>query len=81
MSDPAVDAARRAMKHDPHQGVSLYDIAEIRVNAAREMAKPIRKKHRPIDDYGDGILHCLTCSPVRWPCDTAKLIYTSEELR
>lgn len=42
MSDPAVEAAQRAMAHDPHCGVSLYDIAEIRVNTARETLKPIK---------------------------------------
>lgn len=69
------------MEHDPHHGVSLYDIAEIRVNAAREMAKPIRELHYPVDDYGYGIIHCRTCSPQRWPCATALLIYPSEELK
>lgn len=114
MSDPAVEAALRAIAHDPHQGVSLYDIAEIRVNAAREALKPIRELHAP------EVINCLSCPveceehegncpddlPVTvcrgcweiaelandyygeegidqallWPCTTAKLAYTTEEL-
>ena len=42
MTDPAVESAQRAMSRDPRSGVSLYDIAEIRVSSAREALAPIR---------------------------------------
>lgn len=85
MSDPAVEAARRAMKRDPHGGVSLYDIAEIRVNTAREALASIRELHRPFQrvDYpgADGRTVCNHClGPTDWPCLTARLCYTADEL-
>ncbi|QBI97392.1 hypothetical protein SEA_FANCYPANTS_55 [Mycobacterium phage Fancypants] len=42
--------------------------------------KPIRELHHPIDEHGDSVEECSECRH-RWPCDTAKLIYTSEELQ
>ncbi|AXQ64965.1 hypothetical protein SEA_RENAUD18_58 [Mycobacterium phage Renaud18] len=74
MSDPAVEAAALVWDGDPNQ------LAHNLVDAAREMAKPIRKLHHPIDEHGDSVEECSECRH-RWPCDTAKLIYTSEELQ
>jgi hypothetical protein len=47
-----------------------------------EHFKPIRELHQPIlrTDYTDERwVECTSCCG-EWPCDTAKLIYTAEEL-
>lgn len=75
MSDPAIVAAQR-VSEVAHMATPPL----IAVLAAREMAKPIRELHRParfeVCDTGP---FCPTCD-IGWPCATAKLIYTSEEL-
>lgn len=45
------------------------------IAAAREALAPLRELH--IDD---GLGFCSTCDSQDWPCDSAKLIYTSAEL-
>ncbi|ASZ72986.1 hypothetical protein I5H33_gp052 [Mycobacterium phage Emma] len=75
MSDPAVEAATRVMKLVYAYPTPNRDL----VLAAREVLKPIRELHHPIDEHGDSVEECSECRH-RWPCDTAKLIYTSEEL-
>ncbi|MGC5028171.1 hypothetical protein ACLQ3K_25780 [Tsukamurella sp. DT100] len=60
---------------------------EDEIEAAREMAVPIRKIHtmRKIGNNGYygrvdyWIAKCFVCN-VDWPCDTARLVYTTEEL-
>lgn len=91
MTDPAYEAAWRAMRHDPHQGVSLYDIAEIRVNSAREALKPIREKcdvlraaagerlHPTDPDYDIG--NAFDDGVLSLIDELAPLIYATEELR
>lgn len=73
MSDPAVEAARRAM--DQMSTIDIYEHDLER--AAREALKPIREIHKPV--LPPGIERCGECD-VAWPCDTARLIYTTEEL-
>ncbi|HVX56257.1 MAG TPA: hypothetical protein VHA37_00870 [Candidatus Saccharimonadales bacterium] len=120
MSDPAVDAAQRAWerKYGSINSPWREGLSRGFIDAAREMAKPIREKHKPVEYYeyddtngvfktdtdGERILMgrvCAECSSQEflellgdceledctryegerpWPCDTAKLIYTSEEL-
>jgi len=69
MSDPAVEAAQRAL--ESHTG-GVLQMADI----AREALKPIRNIHykRTIGEHS----WCPTCQV--WPCSTAKLIYSTEEL-
>lgn len=75
MSDPAVEAAQRAYAVNCADA-TVYDEA---VTAAREMAKPIRTLHAPEYDEDLESNQCYECSD-DWPCDTAKLVYTTEEL-
>ncbi|UQE74214.1 hypothetical protein MYK68_16000 [Gordonia sp. PP30] len=85
MSDPVMDAACRVTL----PGGLDPTVLPLMVAAAREALAPIRALHRKHTDgeeesycvecchiYGDG--YELTYQP--WPCDTARLIYTSEEL-
>lgn len=92
MTDPAISAAQRAWcELYPNSNAKLFyrglhttanygAMSKNLVSSAREMAKSVQELHRPVDDYGDGILHCFSCSPERWPCETAKRVYPSEEL-
>lgn len=74
MSDPAIEAAQRALVATRGHGNST--ICEIA--AAREALKPIRELHTPKAALFAGVA-CAECRN-EWPCDTAKLIYTTEEL-
>ena len=86
MSDPAMAAAMRAMKQRADNRIAQGAIA------AREALAPIRELHKPHRELEwDGEWsdpHCRTCAHEQWgdlshqpwPCDTAKLAYSSEEL-
>lgn len=79
MSDPAVQAAQRATAASGGF-VSTHDI-----QSAREALAPIRELHRPFQrvDYpgADGRTVCNHClGPTDWPCLTARLCYTTDEL-
>lgn len=80
MSDPAIEAARRVevMRLAGKLGPQTREEA-----AAREMANPIRDVHKPEDNWSferqSLDRNCAECD-VEWPCYTAKLIYTTEEL-
>lgn len=78
MSDPAVEAAQRALpmfaSNTPHQSM---------IDAAREALAPLRELHRNVDEWGEPV--CAYCMGhdgwhLDWPCDTARLIYPSEDL-
>lgn len=83
MSDPAVDAAQRAL--ESHTG-GVLQMADI----AREALKPIRELHQP--SWDNCINACCSGKQCRlrsqicehcyelWPCPTAKLVYSTEEL-
>jgi len=89
MSDPAVEAALRAWikprgawarpHFDPTNRLELA-----LTDAAREALKPIRELHRryatndPRSPYDVVCNHCL--GPKQWPCLTARLVYSDEEL-
>ncbi|SLF32863.1 Uncharacterised protein [Mycobacteroides abscessus subsp. bolletii] len=83
MTDPAIEAVQRLLD----QYGDLADLPMDRddlVAAAREMAKSVQELHKPEPGYGinyDGIpwTSCAECCDV-WPCETAKLVYPSEEL-
>lgn len=79
MSDPAVEAARRAFdKLWPDQGDFEFNFdsstREYAVDAAREALAPLRELHRRDGDY------CWTCDHTDWPCPTARLVYSADEL-
>lgn len=87
MSDPAIEVAQRVWHAWTYTDASLKDLAEA---AAREALKPIRELHKTSWDNcinaccsGADCKHrtqiCGHCWD-QWPCDTAKLIYTTEEL-
>lgn len=77
-SDPAVAAAERVRCE------GAYLIAE---SAAREALAPVRELHSKADcddaECGEecryGFPMCAGCLEP-WPCDTARLVYTTEEL-
>lgn len=85
MSDPAVEAAECAAATAEYTGRGLV------IAAAREALAPIRELHRPHTEGGwEDEPYCLTCahetrtsrdlSYQPWPCATARLVYTTEEL-
>lgn len=87
MSDPAILAAQRAID-GPHGVAAARDehAAPLAVDAAREALAPIRDLHKPSANHCDAhandsacCAECIECGQL-WPCDTARLIYTSEEL-
>lgn len=79
--DPAVEAAQRAW-----DGMATADKTSrdaVGIASAREMAKKIRELHKPRTQGGGYI--CGECTTdtfpwVHWPCATAMLVYTTEEL-
>ncbi|AHB29766.1 hypothetical protein GRADUATION_70 [Mycobacterium phage Graduation] len=87
MKDPAVEAAQRAWKAQYDLDTPPWPTAIV---AAREALEPIRELHRP--RWSNCINACCSGEDCRlrdrvcehcevdWPCDTAKLIYTTEEL-
>lgn len=76
MSDPSLEAAQRARAHRIETRPTNDEI-----NAAREALKPIRELHQPSTDgyCCEGCIdHHGNTQP--WPCETARLVYSSEEL-
>ncbi|OBK04042.1 hypothetical protein A5637_13250 [Mycolicibacterium fortuitum] len=89
MPDPAAEAAQRAWDEliDLHRDNRAPGPNEnpwlTAKRSAREALKPIRELHKPAvvrspDD--EQWTECTSCYGAHWPCDTAKLIYTTEEL-
>ena len=81
MSDPAVEAAQRACSY-PINEQEMNHTGGCMVSAAREAFGTVRDLHKPTHQFRG--LHfkdplCAECDHW-WPCNTAKLIYTSEEL-
>ena len=87
MSDPAVAAAERALDN-------LFDRGQVAralnkqvksgaLEGACEALAPLRELHYAEDfidwDSGDEVPLCNECEKA-WPCATARLIYTTEEL-
>ena len=74
MTDPAVEAARRAgMTEFPPRSRVLA------MNAAREALAPLRELHKlTIDHHGRPGRICDDCE-WEWPCPTARLIYREDE--
>lgn len=124
MSDPAVEAARKAWGFKPDDFFKPETVGGYSVAAAREALEPIRELHRKSPLYANLADDCEICSsdddaiseqhhtfesvegewlctavidsyccahcteiqghggddPIGWPCETARLAYTSEEL-
>lgn len=85
MNDPAIEAAQRATGGRVSH---LVGPGRYALRGAREMADPIRELHRPDAGHSPececglapgALPNCLGCSD-DWPCATAKLVYSSEEL-
>lgn len=91
MSDPAVEAAQRAWASnealdgiDYSPGEGGFWTPDAMEAAAREALKPIRELHVPVvhdDEHtSERWAECRECLGAHWPCATAELIYTTEEL-
>ena len=89
MSDPSIEAARWAWDAIPER--SYKTRTDVMEAAAREALKPIRELHKPFRCLckRPGCSHPLLCEHctepgylegMHWPCDTALLVYTTEEL-
>ena len=84
--DPAVQAAQRAFARIENDELTYApERAKDMIAAAREALAPIREMHRPFQrvDYpgADGRTVCNHClGPTDWPCLTARLCYTTDEL-
>ncbi len=81
MSDPAIEAAQRAWSWRYGPEAPHYD--SLVVDAAREALKPIRDLHKRQASWSFRLqetLHlCAECDE-NWPCPTARLVYSTEEL-
>lgn len=80
MSDPAAEAARRAVLFTgAGVGLCVQDME----NAAREALKPIRERHVSQREFDyikyEWVTRCRECRR-EWPCDTAKDAYATEDL-
>ncbi|SDT83690.1 hypothetical protein SAMN04488548_12728 [Gordonia westfalica] len=84
MTDPAVDAAQRAC--EPHGVSHFVGPGRYALRGAREALAPLRELHRldgcPERDDCTDPEHLTLCSGCyqEWPCRTAPLIYSSDEL-
>lgn len=83
--DPAVQAAQRA--DEMCDGTWIDGGRELAVTAAREALAPIRELHRPTEHTRlVGFPRAYQAEPYcvedqkSWPCDTARLCYTTGEL-
>ena len=79
--DPAVEAAERVRRRylaGPGKPWSTQAVAE---DAAREALAPIRELHKPTSNGTPRHPepYCVGCAD-EWPCQTAKLIYSSSEV-
>ncbi|NDK91755.1 hypothetical protein GYA93_19575 [Gordonia desulfuricans] len=55
------------------------EVKRLREGIVADLA-PIRELHKPSGDDCRCCIHCIECEQL-WPCATARLIYTSEELQ
>ena len=78
MSDPAIDAAHRAIENNV-TNLKPRLPSQIEVAAAREALAPIRKLHRSTENGTSTPAYCVGCA-ADWPCDTARLVYPEDEL-
>jgi hypothetical protein len=85
MIDPAVAAAQRVWTIFYGKELDRDNpIASSLIVGAREVLKPIRELHKPYFDDGDlapGRGWVCPHDWDNWPCATAKLIYSADELK
>lgn len=74
--DPAIEASQRAWAAIAHDNMMIP--TEVTIAAAREALRPIRELHFEHKRVGQWEWTCK-CGRI-WPCATAKLIYSDEEL-
>lgn len=94
MSDPAIQATyesevAESIYRSCHPGWRGFIPRSIELKYQRmaqaaiaQTLKPVRELHQPVlrTDYTDERwVECTSCCG-EWPCDTAKLIYSTEEL-
>lgn len=80
MTDPAVEAAKRAAEKVMVCGLGSKLYPSDLILAAREALSPLRELHKlTSDEYGRPGLICDDCDH-DWPCPTARLIYRGDEL-
>lgn len=83
MADPAIEAAAKVWatrKNIPFAAESPWARDSL-IPTAREALKPVRELHTPYTvSEPDGEWSFCAHSHNSWPCETAKLIYTTEEL-
>lgn len=81
MSDPAADAALLALVRMTGKAWNRGQALE---TAARESLAPIRELHKRAylndNPYEPAKWDCDECE-TPWPCDTARLCYTTDELK
>ena len=78
LTDPAVEAAKRQWAKEkviPFEPDCLY--GKSLIETCREALAPLREHHEQFP-WNDRVL-CSSCD-AEWPCDTAKLVYRSDEL-
>ena len=91
MSDPAVEAAAHAFASEEGDDLMVASERDRRmlIDAAEFALAPIRELHRPepcCDSNACGVVLCLSCLTVgthyraHWPCATARLAFSAEEL-
>lgn len=83
--DPAVEAAQRACEAQPDGDLIDNDVAcDVAIAAAREALAPIRELHKRAylndNPYEPAKWDCGECE-TPWPCDTARLCCTTDELK
>ena len=87
MSDPVYEAAERAELNyngGPPRDWRNWERSARKTRqmvAAREALRPIRELHKPTSNGTPGhpMPYCVGCGE-DWPCQTAELCYTSEDL-
>lgn len=86
MSDPAIEAVRRAREASGE--AYLDQMTDGQLEVAREALKPIRGRHKPVSHpkilqgrpYCSYCWNCYDDCPVLWPCDDAKDAFSEEEI-
>lgn len=79
MPDPAKKAVNLALaKHWEIVDSAIQPYLPVLNDVAREALRPLRELHRRTD-MPHWSPWCLPCKTT-WPCATARLVYTSEEL-
>lgn len=75
MNDPDIEAAQGKICEDiVHTEHRIAE--ELTLRAASEALKKTQELHKPTMWFVENYPYCEECNR-RWPCDTAKLVYTT----